>query len=279
MSYRKFLKLAKNIAGRDISKKAGKVADRWGFPSLPPVPRLLFFAIPGVVYIGYYLVNGGRFEVQRKKEEPLGEIKIENYNERLAKYATSMEIALQPNGRESSRGVRDVIEVYNQLGLNFQDVSRDQLIAFQKAEKVRNERIRTILSDRTMLNMSLRGKYFKALTEKEAGAVQKQSAVIPSAVNKLTPAEEKVLADLAVREEQADLEFWSSILEASTPEQRRKLSKQASEAGNIRRPTLLPHSFANLSSYLSPYQRPHVFVLKFDGKRSQHLRSSITGLF
>jgi hypothetical protein len=269
MSSQQLVKLAKTSSRRDTSKTTGRVSDKKGFLKelflSPQFPRLLILAIGGASAFGYYLKNGMGNDAQKRKEEPLGDIKIENYNERLAKYATSMEVALQPNGKESLKGIRDVMEVYNQLGLNFKDVSREQLIAFQKAEITRKTKIASIASQRLFFHMGVRGKYHKALTDKDT-AVINESAVIPGAINQLTPEEEKTLTALAIKEENADLEFWSSIMTASTPEQRRKLAMQANNSTSSEGRTLLHHCFANMSSYLSPYQRPHVFVLKFDGK-------------
>jgi hypothetical protein len=269
MSYQHFVKLAKTSSGRDASKTAGKVSDKKGFLRefflSPQFPRLLILAIGGASAFGYYLKNGMGNDAQKRKDEPLGDIKIENYNERLAKYATSMEVALQPNGKESLKGIRDVMEVYNQLGLNFNDISREQLIAFQEAEIIRKTKIALIAYKKRLLNMGIRGRYHTAVTDKGT-AVTNESAVNPAAINRLTPEEEKTLTALAINVENVELEFWSSILTASTPEQRRKLALQASNSSNSEGRTLVHHCFANMSSYLSPYQRPHVFVLKFDGK-------------
>jgi hypothetical protein len=273
ISYRQFVKLAKASAGSDTSKAAGKFSDKKGFLKelflSPQFPRLLILAIGGASAFGYYVRNGMGNDAQKKKEEPLGDIKIENYNERLAKYAISMEVALQPNGKESLKGVRDTMEVCNQLGLNFKDVSREQLIAFQKAELTRKKKMAVIATKKKMFHMDIRDKCQKAQEDKEIGVTNK-SAVIHSAVIQLTPAEEKTLTELAIKEENVELEFWSSILTASTPEQRSKLTLQAGRSVNSEGCSLSHHCFANISSYLSPYQRPHVFVLKFDGKRSQH---------
>lgn len=273
MSYRQFVKLAKNSAGKDASKATGKVPNKEGFLKelflSPQFPRLLLLAIGGASAAGFYFKNGMKNDSQKKKDELLGDIKIENYNERLAKYATSMEVALHPNGKEHLKGVREVMEVYNQLGLNFQDVSREQLVAFQAAEITRQKKMKSYALERNLLYFSTRGKFHKALAEKGKAS---DATVIPSAVNQLSPEEEKVITRIAINEEKADMEFWSSILAASTPDQRKQLSLLAAQAATNNRAgrTLLPHSFANMSSYLSPYQRPHVFVLKFDGKRSQH---------
>lgn len=272
MSYQQLLKLAKNSGGRDAIKTAGKVVEKKGFLKefilSPQFPRLLILAIGGASALGFYLKNGSRNDAQKKKEEPLGDIKIENLNERLAKYAISMEVALSPNGKENLKVIRDTMETYNQLGLNFQDISREQLTAFQTAETVRKNKIATIAYERLVFHMNLRSKYYRATTGKEKGTAN-ESALFPTAVIQLTPGEEKILTDLAIRDEKADLEFWSSVLMASTPEQRKRLSLQAAKTAINERGSVLPHSFLNLSSYLSPNQRPHVFVLKFDGNLSQ----------
>ena len=259
----------------------------------PQVIRgLLVFVGGGSVL--YYTKSESNKPKGIKRNEPMGDIVVEKYGDRLSKYATSIEIASNSRNPGAAQNIRDVNELRAQLGMNFNDITAEQLAKIQVAQDTRNRRMKLYSLERDLLNMKMRKSICETLDSKSSVAEVeeeeddaatpaitksegKQLATPPTKGKQLTivvdEADEKLMADIASKEDRADFNYWARILHCLTPTQRTRLTAHLDFTRSKVESTLLPHTFSLITQFLSPEVRPHVFVLNFRGEVSYHIIS------
>ena len=250
-TYKQLLKLSLKGA-KGPAEKAKEVGSKWFIKEVvlsPQAPRLAFIIFGLGSAAAYYSRNStsGR----KNYKDSAHDILVERYSDRLSKYATSMHIAMSAYA-ESPRSVRQSMDLQSSLSMNLNDMTREQLLLIQDVQNKRNRSMTAITAERDLANIRLRSRIAKATDTKD-----------------INSAEEKTITDIALKEAKVEAEFWAKILEICTPEQRKRLELTTTKIGTYQdrgQAPLLPQCFSLLTHYLSPAARPHVFVLKFDGK-------------
>jgi hypothetical protein len=242
----------------------------------PQVIRGLLFLVGGSSVL-YYSKSESNKPKSVKRYEPMGDIVVEKYGERLSKYATSIEIAANSRNPENAQNLRELNELRNQLGMYYNDITAEQLAKIQVAQDRRNRQMKLYAMERNLLNMKMRssicttldGKNNVVEIEEKDAAVKPETDKVSTEVKQLTvavdPADEKLMAEIASKESRADFNYWARLLNCLTPEQRRKLTAQTASVRNKTESSLLPHTFSLITQFLSPEVRPHVFVVNFKG--------------
>ena len=251
----------------------------------PQVIRGLLFLVGGSSVL-YYSKSEANKPKGNKRNEPMGDIVVEKYGERLSKYATAIEIASNSRNPESAQNLREINELRIQLGMNFNDVTAEQLVKIQVALDRRNRQMKLYMLERNLLNMKMRSSICNTLDTKSnvTEEVDDKNAAAtpeiegpPAEAKHLTvavdAADEKLMAEIASKESRADFNYWARLLNCLTPEQRKRLTAQSATIRNRTESSLLPHSFSLITQYLSPEVRPHVFVLTFKGMSTSHYSS------
>jgi hypothetical protein len=242
----------------------------------PQVIRGLLFLVGGSSVL-YYSKSESNKPKGIKRNEPMGDIVVEKYGERLSKYATSIEIAANSRNPENAQNLREVNELRNQLGMYYNDITAEQLTKIQVAQDRRNRQMKLYAMERNLLNMKMRSSICTTLDsknnvveiEEKDAAAKPETDKVPTEVKQLTvavdPADEKLMAEIASKESRADFNYWARLLNCLTPEQRRKLTAQTASVRKKTESSLLPHTFSLITQFLSPEVRPHVFVVNFKG--------------
>ena len=256
-TYKQLLKLSLRGAARPAVGRGG--FSKWFVKEVllsPQAPRLAFLVFGAGAAAAYYSINssGGK---KNSKDAGHG-ILVERYNDRLTKYATSVHVAMNAH-IESARSVQESMDLQRALSHGFNDMTREQLLLIQAVQKDRNRSMIAITAERDLANIKLRNRIMNATDTKD-----------------INFEEEKVISDIALKEAKVEISFWAKVLEICTPEQKKKLASTTTFVGTYQDrgvAPLLPQCFTVLTHYLSPATRPHVFVLKFDGKCRCHIFS------
>ena len=142
----------------------------------PNFPRaiLLIFGVGSA--ISFYATNGGNSKKKSSKmNEPIGNIKVERYSDRLSRYATSIELSTNYAGalfsdRDNIAAVNAGFLLQDQLGMNFNDLTREQLLFIQAAQTKRNLSMKLHAYEKEQLNRASRMKLSRSLLKKESAA-------------------------------------------------------------------------------------------------------------
>ena len=142
----------------------------------PNFPRaiLLIFGVGSA--ISFYATNGGNSKKKSSKmNEPIGNIKVERYSDRLSRYATSIELSTNYAGalfsdRDNIAAVNAGFLLQDQLGMNFNDLTREQLLSIQAAQTKRNLSMKLHAYEKEQLNRASRMKLSRSLLKKESAA-------------------------------------------------------------------------------------------------------------
>ena len=105
--------------------------------------------------------------------EPIGIIKVERFSDRLSRYATSIELSTNYTGaqvldRDNIDAVNAGFLRQNQLGMNFSDLTREQLLSIQAAQTKRNLSMKLHAYEREQVNRASRMKLGRSLIKKES---------------------------------------------------------------------------------------------------------------
>ena len=124
----------------------------------------------------------------KRNGEPIGDIKVERYSDRLSKYASSLELATNYTGNEINN--RDNIVAINnthllqdQLGMNFNDLTTEQLLLIQQCEIKRNLTVRKLFIEKELMNNQSRAKVTNSLMKREATDKFGEKKTIPVGKN------------------------------------------------------------------------------------------------
>ena len=186
-----------DAAGKE--QKASRDHRKWLYKEVllnPNMYRLVVLLIGGTFAANYYSTNGGELNKKSpKKNEPMGDIKVERYNDRLSKYAASLELATSYSGTDTQN--REMISAANKsyrlqdkLGMNFNDITQEQLLLIQVAEKKRADALKRIYLDKDLMHINSRRKVFSSIEKREKtelgkgveeGEIKSVEAVKPAA--------------------------------------------------------------------------------------------------
>lgn len=140
----------------------------------PNFPRVIFLIIGAGSAISYYSRNDRNTRKNSsKRNEAIGDIKVERYSDRLSRYATSLELATNHVGtelhnRDNIAAVNAGFQLQNQLGMNFDDLTREQLLAIQAAQAKRNLAMKLHVYEKEQINRASRSKLSRSISKKEA---------------------------------------------------------------------------------------------------------------
>ena len=174
-------------------KKEEKDFSRWMFKEVilnPNFPRVILLLIGAGSAITYYGRNGVEMNKKggKRNGEPIGDIKVERYSDRLSKYASSLELATNYTGNEINN--RDNIVAINnthllqdQLGMNFNDLTTEQLLLIQQCEIKRNLAVRKLFIEKELMNNQSRAKVTNSLIKREAADKFGEKKTIPVGKN------------------------------------------------------------------------------------------------
>lgn len=180
-SYRAvFRPIKRKIEGAEKEVKKGGKEDfsKWAVKEVllnPQFPRVAFLLVAGVSALTFYSANPNAMmsKGKPKSNEPVGDIKVERYRDRLSRYASSMELMTNHTGaahldKENVKTVNAAFQMQDQLGMNFNDLTREQLLAIQAAQQKRNLTMKLYTYEKEMMNKQTRSKVGKAILRKEA---------------------------------------------------------------------------------------------------------------
>ena len=137
-------------------------------------PRAIFLIFGVGSALSYYATNGGNSKKKSSKmNEPIGIIKVERFSDRLSRYATSIELSTNYTGaqvldRDNIDAVNAGFLIQNQLGMNFSDLTREQLLSIQAAQTKRNLSMKLHAYEREQVNRASRMKLGRSLIKKES---------------------------------------------------------------------------------------------------------------